>query len=114
MSKKQALILDDDKIRHQQFVDKYLDQYDIHHAYNMMQFCRILVGFPFTLDYVSLDHDLGDADAGSGMDAARLLCAVKAGYRPTKVNVHSQNPIGSENMTALLFSGGFDPTEIKL
>lgn len=55
---------------------------------------------------ISLDHDLGPPEAGSGHDVAKWIeeAAFHGHLKPVKWRVHSANPVGSSNMAAALNS----------
>lgn len=58
----------------------------------------------FNIDYISFDHDLGDG--GSGMDVAKWLVEydIDNDIIGDKFDffVHSQNPVGTENINKYL------------
>lgn len=108
----QAVCLDDLEIRHQAFKEKYGTQFhQVEHCYNVAQFVHFMTTYPGVVDFVSLDHDLGDSAEpilrGTGMDAARLLCLMSEMFRPKKVNVHSHNYPRQEAMTHFLRTNGY-------
>lgn len=113
-----AVILDDLEVRHEAAKVKFGTEYtDIKHCYNMAEFVHHILTYPAKIDFVSLDHDLGDHTVdshpigrtlyGTGMDAAKLLCAIEENMRPTKVNVHSHNYVRGEAMWHLLKHFGY-------
>lgn len=53
---------------------------------------------------ISLDHDLGDDRAGTGLDVLRWIEEEVAlhGLRPPEMRVHSMNPVGRQNMLAAI------------
>ena len=55
-------------------------------------------------DTVSLDHDLGPVEAGTGYDVASWLeCrAVEGKFIPATILIHSANPVGRKNMEAAI------------
>lgn len=116
----QAVILDDLEVRHQAFREKYGHIYRIEHCYNIAQFIHFVLSFPATIDFISLDHDLGDDTMdshptgrvlyGTGMDAAKLLIALLEPYRPVAINVHSHNYPRQEAMVHLLRNHGYPQT----
>jgi len=59
-------------------------------------------------EFISFDHDLGDADKHSGMDVAKWLVEkdldADGGFIPKDFtfDVHSSNPPGSANIVCLL------------
>ena len=66
-------------------------------AVSLWEFKRLieLFGLPY---YISFDHDLGEG--GTGMECARWL--VDKGYTIPEYDVHSANPVGTENIWGLL------------
>lgn len=113
----QALFLDDQQVRHDAFKAQFGSKYRIEHCYNIAQFLHFVLTFPGTIEFVSLDHDLGDYTVdshaiepckyGTGMDAAKLLCILPVEFRPISVNVHSHNYTRQEAMIAFLRSNGY-------
>ncbi len=63
-----------------------------------------------TVSRISLDHDLGDADNGTGYEVAKWIeerafawaHGDSSGLPPLAWSVHSQNPVGVGNMTLAL------------
>lgn len=120
----QAVCLDDLQCRHDTFKEKYGSQYtNIEYCYNIAQFLHFILTFPGQIDFVSLDHDLGDSTVdsmptgtvlrGTGMDAAKLLMALQLPFRPIQVNVHSHNYQRQEAMVDMLRRNGYpDATDI--
>jgi len=53
---------------------------------------------------LSLDHDLGNDRAGTGLDVLRWIEeeVVLHGFRPPEMRVHSMNPVGRQNMLAAI------------
>jgi len=53
---------------------------------------------------ISLDHDLGESDEKTGYDASKWLCeyCIENGLPIPEYNVHSANPVGKENILAIL------------
>jgi len=58
------------------------------------------------IDFISLDHDLGPPEAGSGYDVAKWIeeAAFNKQIKPLKWKIHSANPVGAKNMTQALKS----------
>lgn len=56
------------------------------------------------IEEVSLDHDLGPPEAGSGYDVACWIeqAAHEGLTPPMRWNIHSANPVGMQRMTAAL------------
>jgi hypothetical protein len=63
-------------------------------------------------DFISFDHDLGLEE--SGYDCAKWLVnyCLDNDYRLPQFNVHSQNPVGKENILSLL--NNFNNKDFKL
>lgn len=57
-----------------------------------------------TTKWISLDHDLGDDSAGTGMDVAKFIEEQAFFGTLPKLNwhIHSQNTVGKKNMIAAL------------
>lgn len=113
-----AIILDDLQMRHDAFKHLHGHEYaEIFHTYNFADFFHILTKYPGVVDFVSLDHDLGDWTSGSqpvtqilhgtGMDAVRLLEILPFDMRPKMVNVHSHNYVRGEIMQERLVRAGY-------
>lgn len=58
------------------------------------------------IDGISLDHDLGDASAGTGYDVAVWIeeQAALGKLSPIRWSIHSANPVGRARMEAALRS----------
>lgn len=119
-----AIVLDDLPCRHDAFDKAFKHVYqDIIHTYNFADFFHAVTTIPAQIDYVSLDHDLGDHTYhgtptgqilyGTGTDAVRLLEILPVEMRPVKVNVHSFNFVRSEVMVERLKVAGYDTTEVR-
>ena len=124
MRTKTALVLDDEILRHDAFDKIYGNEYTIYHAYNIAQFINFIHIIPGTIDYVSLDHDLGDTTLfgeeyspvlrGNGMMAVNILVSCKDYLRPNEVNVHSQNGVMAQRMYEELDKNGYKTTRQTL
>ncbi|MHA2043235.1 MAG: cyclic-phosphate processing receiver domain-containing protein [Candidatus Thorarchaeota archaeon] len=55
---------------------------------------------------ISLDHDLGPPEAGSGHDVAKWIeeAAFNGEIKPLQWRVHSANPVGARNISQALSS----------
>jgi hypothetical protein len=107
---KTALILDDLQVRHDAFKQSFGQQYNIHSVYNFVEFFNYITQYPGTIDYVTLDHDLGDTHGhlyGTGMMAVNLLAILPDVMKPLFVNVHSHNLIRGEIMLDRLLNAGY-------
>ena len=77
-------------------------------VYNYEDFVEYITqnGLP---DFISFDHDLGEDE--SGYDCAKYLVeyCIEHNLSLPKFSVHSQNPVGKENIERLLnnFSANF-------
>ena len=77
-------------------------------VYNYADFVEYITqnGLP---DFISFDHDLGEDE--SGYDCAKYLVeyCIEHNLQLPKFSVHSQNPVGKENIERLLnnFSASF-------
>lgn len=116
-----AIVLDDLIIRHDTFDKKFKSKYhDIIHTYNFADFFHAVTTVPAQIDFISLDHDLGDHTYhgvptgqtlyGTGTDAVRLLEILPVEMRPVFVNVHSHNQPRGEIMLERLQVAGYDCT----
>ncbi|MFX5937632.1 cyclic-phosphate processing receiver domain-containing protein, partial [Acinetobacter baumannii] len=56
------------------------------------------------LECISLDHDLGDEDEGTGYDVACYIeaCAFQGRMKEFRVMFHTQNPVGRAKMKAAI------------
>ena len=54
-----------------------------------------------TVDLISLDHDLGDY-AYDGGDGVKLLDWLEETGRDYPIRIHSQNPVGVQNMRRII------------
>lgn len=72
--------------------------YRVHHYKEFTEFI-IRNGMP---DFISFDHDLGEGK--SGFDCAKFLIDYCLDHNITFINfkVHSQNPVGKQNIESLL------------
>lgn len=81
--------------------DLRLTPADFQRVYDYNEFCNFIVknGVP---DLISFDHDLGEGK--TGYDCAKFLVEYCLDHRIEKINfrVHSQNPVGKENIEHLL------------
>lgn len=72
------------------------------HVYTAADAIELLKSGEVTL--ISLDHDLGDVDAGTGYDVARYI--EKAAFDRTlpklEWELHTSNPVGRRRMSAAL------------
>ena len=55
-----------------------------------------------TVENLSLDHDLGAQPDGDGIKLVLWLCEDGRHWPKNKPTVHSRNPVGAENMMALI------------
>lgn len=58
------------------------------------------------VSYISLDHDLGPVEAGTGMDVAKWIeeAAFNQTLEPLSYNLHTANPVGRDNMAKALIN----------
>jgi CheY-like chemotaxis protein len=119
---KRALVLDDERVRHEAF-DAFLSgDYSIEHAWTYHEAIAMLKNEQFDIAY--LDHDLNDfkgvSSMGSGTYGSRELTGadvtrfiareLEPTLRPKKVVVHSWNPDGARAMIAMLRDVGISCT----
>jgi two-component SAPR family response regulator len=91
------IILDDDVMRHLLF-DKLFKGHDIQHVLSVAEFTNAINNTKY--DIACLDHDLGTVE--TGVDAAKAIVTLPENQRPNEILIHSWNPVGAENMRALL------------
>lgn len=99
------LILDDDKVRHIQFNQKYNKQGNVLCHVETVEAC-IQKLQEETWDVVCLDHDLGGktyikSGKGTGFEVAEWL-ANNPDKKPYQIVIHSYNPAGRKNMMDVL------------
>lgn len=69
------------------------------------------------VEEISLDHDLGDDENGTGYDVATYIekCAFYKTISPMRMHIHSANPIGVKRMQTALMNAcrywGVEPNE---
>jgi len=105
LSKPRMLFLDDEEWRHDFARKLYGRKYDLFQPHGLDQFRACLRRERF--EVMSLDHDLGDDRAGTGMDAVNEICALPQDKRPSIVIVHSWNVPASMRMVTALTVAGF-------
>lgn len=66
------------------------------------------LGFPIEL--IDIDHDAGDF-ANDGGDYIKLLDWLEETGRNYRIRIHSMNPVGVQNMRAIIQRNGW--TEVK-
>jgi CheY-like chemotaxis protein len=99
------LILDNDRERHRCFARKLINDTVVHVFSSKEAIVQLEQSAPF--DAVFLDHDLGDAGEleasgpGTGYEVAKWL-AEHPDACPPAVVLHTFNPVGAQNMQALL------------
>ncbi len=129
---KNILVVDDELIRHENFVKKFNKMYPaakIDHAYNYNQCLAALEQGP-KYDLVQLDHDLADfgpypqevpiegvtyeppkgLKEYTGTDIALWMATAKhltAENKPDMIVIHSHNKYGRERMHGILSDAGF-------
>lgn len=59
-----------------------------------------------TVTEISLDHDLGDDERGTGYDVLAWIeeAVATRGFRPPEIQVHSANPAARQRMLAAIGS----------
>lgn len=63
-----------------------------------------------TITLIDIDHDAGD-EAYDGGDYIKLLCWLEETGRNYPIRIHSMNPVGRENMRAIIRRNGW--TEVR-
>ncbi|WP_411682462.1 cyclic-phosphate processing receiver domain-containing protein [Clostridium thailandense] len=73
----------------------------------------------FNINILSLDHDLGEEENGNllptGYDLVKYIC--ENGLRANKIYIHTDNPVGRENMYQTLLAAqkrGFIDKDIRI
>ena len=61
---------------------------------------------PYEIDLIDIDHDAGD-QAKYGGDYIRLLDWLEETGRNYPIRIHSQNPVGVENMRRIIERNGW-------
>ncbi len=112
------LILDDMKIRHDTYAERYAGN-DIVHTYNFFAFLDALhEQSPF--DLIHLDHDLGDFVTNpdywvdgwghkrefNGQNASFEVARLDDELLPSQVIIHSINPVGAKAMFEIIKKKG--------
>jgi CheY-like chemotaxis protein len=115
---KKILILDDDRVRHYCFDEKFAIDYPdakIDHVYTANE-CIEALKRTDKYDLVHLDHDLGDFGPYSdekehtGVDVCRWMAGTDGlteDKRPDMIIVHSWNATGAKRMIDILRDAGF-------
>jgi hypothetical protein len=67
-------------------------------------------GWEFSIELIDIDHDAGDY-ANDGGDYIKLLDWLEATGRNYPIRIHSMNPVGVQNMRAIIQRNGW--TEVK-
>ena len=87
------------------------NEYDHIHSVNMAKFAIILHekrNNPYEL--IDIDHDAGDY-AKHGGDYIKLLDWFEETGRNYPIRIHSMNPVGRENMRAIIRKNGWKEIE---
>jgi hypothetical protein len=68
------------------------------------------------VNILSLDHDLGEGHLGTGYDVAMFIVEQQEAYNrniwPKEIYLHTDNPVGRENMYQLL--NRYRPSDVKV
>lgn len=93
------LFLDDERMPNDVFWLTYPEDAEFMIARNICEFKQAACNFEF--DSISFDHDLG-LNEHTGYDCLKWLCdnEDRLTFFPLDIIVHSQNPIGAENIRA--------------
>ena len=81
----------------------------VNEAITAIQWCNVLAEDGFTryiIDIIDIDHDAGDY-AKDGGDYIRLLDWLEETGRSYPIRIHSQNPVGVENMRRIIERNGW-------
>lgn len=60
-----------------------------------------------TIEFLDLDHDLGYERQADGGDVIKLLDWLEETGRNYPIRIHSQNPVGAENMRRIIERNGW-------
>jgi DNA-binding NarL/FixJ family response regulator len=94
-----VLFLDDEELRHRA-VKRFNPRFT--HTYTARQAIEALAASRYEVCF--LDHDLGGPETGH--DVARWLAQQEPTNRPSRVFVHSMNPVGVARMVRTLTDAG--------
>jgi CheY-like chemotaxis protein len=104
------LVLDDERARHILFAAAWGKHHDIVQAWTADEAEKALDGDRF--DLVTLDHDLGPASRGDGLRVARYIAQMPEARQPSRVCIHSANPVGAQAMIDTLLRTAIDVQRI--
>lgn len=89
--------------------DDYLWCKSVHEAIKTILYCERLQKYTFdkkTLELIDIDHDAGDF-ATDGGDYIKLLDWLEETGRNYPIHIHSMNPVGVQNMRAIIQHNGW-------
>jgi hypothetical protein len=94
------LILDDDQCRHDMYRTKINPVHTLYHAHNAIEAGAILGNPETPIDFMLLDHDLGDGV--DGYEFVRSIGFMTHYLRRPAAIVHSMNSVGGPAMVSHL------------
>lgn len=97
--KLRILVVDDDLIRHEQFLANNRD-YDIVSTYSSSAAISIFDNGEF--DLICLDHDLGEDGDIIPLVKYIAQCFAEGKKKPVPILIHSMNPVGAANIEGYL------------
>ena len=89
--------------------DDYLWCKSVNEAVKMIEFCERLQKYTFdskVLELIDIDHDAGDYSDDGG-DYIKLLDWLEETGRNYPIRIHSMNPVGVQNMRAIIKKNGW-------
>ena len=109
-AKPKALVVDDERHRHDLLGWQLESHYDVHHAYGAQEALEAMKTNRYA--HVSLDHDLGvDPATGAtnptGKDLSAAMAGLPADHKPPSVRIHSWNHGGAIAMKKDLEAAGY-------
>ena len=76
----------------------YIHCHSVNETIQLIKYCE---SNNIPIDYLDLDHDLGNY-ACDGGDGIKLLDWIEETGRYFKINLHTMNPVGRQNMIAII------------
>lgn len=87
---------------------KYLHIYSVDHAKTLIKIIESRgINGDSVIEIIDIDHDAGDY-ASCGGDYIKLLDWLEATGRNYPIRIHSMNPVGVQNMRAIIRRNGWE------